>query len=315
MVINTLVNKVNSAATTIQLWWLKCKYKGKDPYDKGKDMGDKGNDDPPDDDDEGDKGDDDPPDDDDEGDTDMQIFVKTPEGKTITLDVESSFTIKNIKAIIMNLLTIPTKQQRLLFMDQQLEDWCTLSDYNIQQNNILTLLLGIKGGGKRGLSSVTTKRDVLKKVQDELNDCLAKFYVKPLNSPIINAVVANVHTVGQLKMLEIIGENGHLERLHDEALSELTTITTASAHVNTRVQRMSDIIFEDTLSQVNEMKTQIKAAEEVMPLAMKHMMINHFADSNGNISWVDFIKNVQEIMKRKVRLGCEPKVDVESVHF
>ena len=38
MIINTLVNKVHSAATKIQLWWLKCKYKGKDPYDKGKDI-------------------------------------------------------------------------------------------------------------------------------------------------------------------------------------------------------------------------------------------------------------------------------------
>ena len=55
MIINTLVNKVNSAAMKIQLWWLKCKYKGKDPYDRGeddkdkKDDSDKGSDDPPDD--------------------------------------------------------------------------------------------------------------------------------------------------------------------------------------------------------------------------------------------------------------------------
>ena len=66
----------------------------------------------------------------------MQVFVKTPEGKVITLEVEDTFTIKNIKAIIMNLLTIPTKQQRLLFMDQQLEDWCNLSDYSIQKEDI-----------------------------------------------------------------------------------------------------------------------------------------------------------------------------------
>ena len=84
-----------------------------------------------------------------EGDTDMQIFVKTPEGKVITLDVECSFTIKNIKAIIMNLLTIPTKHQRLLFMDQQLEDDHTLSDYSIQKEDTITLTLGLRGGGKR----------------------------------------------------------------------------------------------------------------------------------------------------------------------
>ena len=97
------------------------KNKGKD--DEGKD--DEGKDDDPDESD----GDDDPdPDDDESGDDtgDMQIFVKTPEGKTTTLDVEASDTIKNIKTIIMNKEGIPKKQQRLLFMDMQLEDDCSL---------------------------------------------------------------------------------------------------------------------------------------------------------------------------------------------
>ena len=84
-----------------------------------------------------------------EGDTDMQIFVKLTTGRTITLDVEASDTIATVKSLIKNKEGIPKVQQRLLFMDQQLEDSCTLSDYNIQQNNILTLLLGIKGGAPK----------------------------------------------------------------------------------------------------------------------------------------------------------------------
>ena len=79
----------------------------------------------------------------------MQIFVKTPEGKTITLDVEASDTIATVKTIIKNKEGIPKYQQRLLFMDMQLEDGYTISGYNIQQDSTLTLLLGIKGGGKR----------------------------------------------------------------------------------------------------------------------------------------------------------------------
>ena len=131
---------------------------GKDKNDKGSGSDKSSDDEEPD--------DEEPDDDSDSGDSDMQIFVKTPEGKTITLDVEASDTIYNLKKILKNLLTIPTKQQRLLFMDQQLEDGCTLSDYNIQKNDTIRLALPLRGGGKRGLSSVTTKRDVLKKVQD-----------------------------------------------------------------------------------------------------------------------------------------------------
>ena len=61
----------------------------------------------------------------------MQIFVKTPTGKTITLTVENTFTIKNIKSIIMNMMgwNIQINQQRLIYHDQQLEDSFTLSDY------------------------------------------------------------------------------------------------------------------------------------------------------------------------------------------
>ena len=81
----------------------------------------------------------------------MQIFVKTPTGKTITLTVENTFTIKNIKSIIMNMMgwNIQFNQQRLIYHDQQLEDSFTLSDYNIQNEDTITITLSLRGGGKR----------------------------------------------------------------------------------------------------------------------------------------------------------------------
>ncbi|KAK7108511.1 polyubiquitin-like [Littorina saxatilis] len=76
----------------------------------------------------------------------MQIFVKSLIGKTVTLDVNASDTVLQLKRQVEEREEIPPDMQRLIFNGKQLEDERTLASYNITRLATLHLLMRVVGG-------------------------------------------------------------------------------------------------------------------------------------------------------------------------
>ena len=66
-------------------------------------------------------------------------------GKCIKVEVKITDSIENVKLEIQRKEEIPSNEQQLMYIGQQLEDAQTLSDYNIQKDDILHLVVKSRG--------------------------------------------------------------------------------------------------------------------------------------------------------------------------
>ena len=234
------------------------------------------------------------------------IVEKYGERQSHTLFVPNEQYIENVKYMFQGLSGVRWNDQCFIYNNDIVEDW----DY-VMENRVFHVSLRIMGGGKRGANHVSssgnpsagakTREEAMDLIEEKVGMALLRFNSHVRASPAITAASTRITQVLHLGKQPEIDVRGLLMVLNNESINKMMNVTTTSTRPEARCKIISDIIFHDLITPLNELKRQYDLAISALPMTIQFIMTAKFGDDSGGIGWINFMNLLTEITKEKAR--------------
>ena len=244
--------------------------------------------------------------------------------QTITFQVRRTWKIQSLSLLLFQKLGICPNY--FTYKNARGDNlWKNLSFLDCHVSNYDTIYVGLdlKGGGKRAnnsnnvsssniTSTARTKDDALNILEESLGVIAIRFNANPNASPTITALNQKITQLVQTVKADGINMETLLGGLALKDLDKLLHINDGSTKVPVKCKAMSDLCFPQETRFLSELSSQLKLANDALPLVIQFVLTHFYGEASGSISWSDLIDEVNKVIKAKVATQAEERARAQN---